>query len=258
MSSILDALRKLEQEKAVRERTDEPVSVRELTLEPEFGDDSRHAGPAPLKAVILALGALLVVVGIGAGLIAAGTMVARHDTPVQRVVATAPAPQKQLTTTVKPVQVAANAKVPVPSAPTASAVPPPKPAPAKKPDPPAAPKSAAPPVAPAVKPAPPVAPPAAPAAVPAKEAPAAPVGETDIDKLPILSESVRVRLGLPPLKINIVGIPNSRNPRASALINMQKVYVGETVPGTSARLLDVNLRGVSLDINGQRYFLSRR
>ncbi len=79
-----------------------------------------------------------------------------------------------------------------------------------------------------------------------------------MEKQPILSEAVRVRLGLPPLKINIVGIPNNRNPRASALINMQKVYVGETIPGTSARLMDVSLRGVSVDVNGQRYFLSRR
>lgn len=259
MSSILDALRKLEQEKATREKTSSASSVRELALEPEPDlDGDRRRRTAPVRTLFLLLGGALVTVGIGAGVVAAAVMVSRRDAPVQRVTAAAPSQPTTQTTTVQPVHVAAlDTAEPESTEPeplqVASATPP-KPAAPKK--------SVAPPKA--VPPPEPVA--AAPKSAvanpqPATDSdaiPAQPATETDIEKLPILSESERVRLGLPPLKINIVGIPSTRNPRASALINMQKVYVGENIPGTSARLMDVNLRGVSLNVNGRRYFLSRR
>jgi hypothetical protein len=167
--------------------------------------------------------------------------------------------QAQTNTTVQPVDVpdAPKENVAAETKPVKVVTAAPKETQSKKPEP-AAPKPK-PETTPAVKPA------AAPVVVatntkPAAEAPAeaAKSAEDEIDKLPILSESVRVRLGLPALKINIVGIPNNRNPRASALINMQKVFQGETIPGTSARLMAVDLRGVVLDVNGQRYFLPRR
>ena len=81
--------------------------------------------------------------------------------------------------------------------------------------------------------------------------------KVELEKLPLLTESERVRLGLPPIKINIVGVPNNRTPRASALINMQKVYVGENIPNTEARLIDVDLHGVGLEIRGKRYYFSK-
>ncbi len=262
MSSILDALRKLEQEKATREQSVASTPVRELALEPELdlsGERRRRSSPA--KTAFLLLGGGLVTVGIGAGVVAAAVMVSRRDAPVQRVAASPPSQAAALSTTVKPVQVAAPddeldaaESKPVKVASAAA----PKQVTAKKPE--AQPK-------PAPGPAPATAKlePALPAPEKPSNAvkndpppPASTAAGIDIEKLPILSESVRVRLALPPLTINIVGIPNSRNPRASALINMQKVYVGENIPGTSARLIDVSLRGVSVDVNGQRYFLSRR
>jgi hypothetical protein len=260
MSSILDALRKLEQEKATREQAAASTPVRELALEPDL-ELERGSSSSPAKTAFLVIVGLLVILGIGAGATAASMIVLRSDTPVQQVATTAPSgPTETTTTTIKPVEVAPETS-PVATEPkpakVASAAPP-KQIVAKKPEPPA--KVTTPPATVAPKPEPPpIAP--LPVANTASETPSASTGakpETDIEKLPILSEAVRVRLGLPPLKINIVGIPSNRNPRASALINMQKVYVGENVPGTSARLVDVNLRGVSLDVNGQRYFLSRR
>jgi hypothetical protein len=254
MSSILDALRKLEQEKATREQSLASTPARELALEPELdltGERGRRSSPA--KTAFLVLGGALVTVGIGAGVIAAAVMVSRRDAPVQRAAASPPNQAAALTTTVKPVQVAAESKpVKVASAAATKQVTAKKPEAQSKPAPQPAPAAAKPePALPAL---------AKPSNASTNDppAPASTAAGIDIEKLPILSESVRVRLGLPPLKINIVGIPNSRNPRASALINMQKVYVGENIPGTSARLIDVNLRGVGVDVNGQRYFLSRR
>ncbi|MBM3289072.1 MAG: hypothetical protein FJY92_02880 [Candidatus Hydrogenedentes bacterium] len=285
MSSILDALRKLEQEKTVREREAGPSpGVRELALEPDYDDDDRGPATSRVRTAFFVFGGAVVVAGIGAGLVAASTMVLRRDTPVQQAAAntqiqqpaTATGPSNPAsgaasaqTTTVKPVQVASLDRQPAP-APAKPAPAPPKQIALKKPDAPAAkpaPQPApvkpepAPPAAgtsPAIVPTSDTASPVANPATPATTDPAPATPEQNIDKLPILSEAVRVRLGLPALQINIVGIPNNRNPRASALINMQKVYVGENIPGTSARLIDVNLRGVAVDVNGQRYFLSRR
>lgn len=260
MSSILDALRKLEQEKAAREQPAATAPLQELALEPEFELGRESGGVSSLlKRTLLIVAVLLVAGGIGAGLFAGTSMFLRREAPVRTAEARAPIEAAAVTTSVKPVDLAVADHEPEPGhAPpktivVASAAPP-KPVPTKGPEP----KTKTEPAAKQTAPKPPV-PPAKPepvAAAPPAE-PAAPV-ETDIEKLPILSEATRVRLGLPALKINIVGIPSNRNPRASALINMQKVYVGETIPGTSARLMDVNLRGVALDINGQRYFLSRR
>lgn len=264
MSSILDALRKLEQEKATREEVAAASPVRQLALEEDYDLDRDREPKSYTKVIVVSVVALLVLASIGAGATAAVSIGLRRNEPIQQQVASAvpvapPAPQQpQTNTTVQPVE--------VPDAPKESVAPEVKPVkvvtaapkeiPAKKTEPATAkPKSEPAPVKPA----------AAPVVVatntkPATETPAeaAKPAEDDIDKLPILSESVRVRLGLPALRINIVGIPNNRNPRASALINMQKVFQGETIPGTSARLMSVDLRGVVLDVNGQRYFLPRR
>ena len=264
MSSILDALRKLEQEKATREEVVAATPVRQLALEPDYDLDRDREPKSYTKTIVVSVVALLVLASIGAGAAAAVSIGMRRNEPIQQHVASAvpvapPATQQsQTNTTVQPVD--------VPDAPKESAVAETKPVkvvtaapketPAKKTEP--APAKPKPETAPVVKPA--ATPVVAMNKVPAAEAPAeaAKPAEDEIDKLPILSESVRVRLGLPALKINIVGIPNNRNPRASALINMQKVFQGETIPGTSARLMTVDLRGVVLEVNGQRYFLPRR
>ncbi len=85
----------------------------------------------------------------------------------------------------------------------------------------------------------------------------APIGEVDLDTLPVLSESERVRLGLPRMKINIVGLPTKRQPRPSALINFEKVYLGEYIKNTNARLIAVELHGVGIEVAGHRYFMEK-
>lgn len=81
--------------------------------------------------------------------------------------------------------------------------------------------------------------------------------EVNLSALPTLSESERLRLDLPKLKINIVGLPTKRQPHPSALINLNKVYVGENIPNTDARLIAVELRGVGIEVNGRKYFLPK-
>jgi len=259
MSSILDALRKLEQEKATREEVAPASAVRQLTLEPDYDLDRDREPKSYTRAILISAVALLVLVSIGAGATAAVSIGMRRNEPIQQQVASAvpvsppPAPPSPTITTVQPVGVpdAAKEKAAAETKPPKIVTAAPKEAPEKKVETPPKPK-------PIEKPA--AAPMVVPKAAPEKDATVDVVKslEDEIDKLPILSESVRVRLGLPALKINIVGIPNNRNPRASALINMQKVFQGETIPGTSARLMAVDLRGVVLDVNGQRYFLPRR
>ena len=264
MSSILDALRKLEQEKATREEVAPASPVRQLTLEPDYDLDRDREPKSYTKAILISVVALLVLVSIGAGATAAVSIGMRRNEPIQQQVASAvpvappAAQQSQTNTTVQSVAVpdAPKEGVAEETKPVKVVTAAPKETPAKRPEPAAAKPKPEP--APVVKPA--VAPVVASKAAPENNASVDVVKslEDEIEKLPILSESVRVRLGLPALKINIVGIPNNRNPRASALINMQKVFQGETIPGTSARLMAVDLRGVVLDVNGQRYFLPRR
>jgi hypothetical protein len=95
------------------------------------------------------------------------------------------------------------------------------------------------------------------ATAPARDYSEAPIGEVDLRTLPMMSESERIRLGLPPLKINIVGLPTKRQPRPSALINFEKVYLGEYIKNTNARLIAVELHGVGIEVAGHRYFLEK-
>ena len=145
-----------------------------------------------------------------------------------------PAPKPESVTVVKPVQIAQVDKQ--------------DPAPKPKPDKPAV-------TAPVDKPAPPA--PIMEVKETVVEKKPAPIENVPLEKLPLLTESERVRLGLPPIKINIVGMPNGRTTRASALINMQKVYVGENIPDTDARLFDVDLHGIGLEVRGKRYYYSK-
>lgn len=79
-----------------------------------------------------------------------------------------------------------------------------------------------------------------------------------LNRLPILTPSEETRLGLPTITINTVAAPNERQPRPAALINYTLVYLGETIPGTNARLFAVDVLGIGLEVNGTKYFLPKR
>ncbi|GMW01063.1 MAG: hypothetical protein AMXMBFR84_22000 [Candidatus Hydrogenedentota bacterium] len=87
---------------------------------------------------------------------------------------------------------------------------------------------------------------------------AAPDSVVDLNSLPILSESDRLRLNLPEITINIVGTASSRNPRPSAMINYKRVMVGEFVPGTNAKLVAVDVKGIGISVGGIQFFVPKR
>jgi hypothetical protein len=285
MSSILDALKKLESEKSGKERPVEHTNIEAVAAERDLTHRRRNQPDGELiriNSMVLILGGLAVV-GVLVAVSAVAALVIVQTTERRRV-ADAVSPVAAPLTPTAPFQ-------PVPVADTAPAVP--SPVPLK-------PVSSEPAVADEAVPVPPiesVAPvqepvawiepdPAvvagaenavpmptatqrrAPAATippaPARATPPteeayveAPIGDVDLTTLPVLSESERIRLGLPSLKINIVGLPTKRQPRPSALINFEKVYLGEYIKNTKARLIAVELRGVGIEVAGHRYFMEK-
>lgn len=81
----------------------------------------------------------------------------------------------------------------------------------------------------------------------------------DISKLPVLRTSDRIRLGLENMQLNVLREPSAKNPHGLAIINLTKVYVGEMIPGTPVRLLDVRTHGIAIEVvgTGERYYVPR-
>ena len=339
MSSILDALKKLEQEKAAKAAEPEveapftPESAAEL-----FNQPTRNGGevaPKPFAWMLLAFASLCVVV-FAASYVALNASGVNEppvppvaSVPVQTIAAPPAAPAAQPapapTPTPQPpvaVQIPAPQPAPAPVAfaqPVAAAPQPapvqmPAPAPVPTPQPVAPmpqPVAAAPqPVAAAPQPAPapipvttptpppapveqpvqmpsaaevapaPVAsaiptPPPAPKATPRAEAPRAeaipkPItvpprpakvnpAEIDASTLPILPESEYSRYGLDHISLNMLRAPSPDRPNGLAIINLNKVYPGELIQGSQARLLAVTRDGIAVEIErtGEQYFIEQ-
>ncbi len=81
----------------------------------------------------------------------------------------------------------------------------------------------------------------------------------DMTRLPVLRTSDRSRLGLEDMKLNVLREAGPNNPHGLAIINLTKVYVGEMIPGTSVRLLDVKTHGIAIEVvgTGERYYVPR-
>ncbi len=81
----------------------------------------------------------------------------------------------------------------------------------------------------------------------------------DMTRLPVLRTSDRARLGLEDMKLNVLREAGPKNPHGLAIINLVKVYVGEMIPGSSVRLLDVETHGIAIEVvgTGERYYVPR-
>lgn len=81
----------------------------------------------------------------------------------------------------------------------------------------------------------------------------------DIRTLPMLSRSERAQYRLEGLTINMLNEANATRPLGNALINLEKIFIGETLPGSNATLIDVKSHGIAIEImsSGQRYYLPR-
>lgn len=254
MSTILDALKKLEQEK--KSHAPPPVaSIARIALNDAGFDDSdagrRRGSP---RTSILAWGGVLVAAVVATGWITANVMSARMaratvEAPARAGAGRAPANADAMvggrTDELPPEPAVSALEFPEPTESVSATyvelveIPKPIPMPPALQRPPSKPTAQAPPTQ------------------PEKRAEPELPGDINLSTLAILTETERVRLGLPVLKINIVGMPSRQNPRAAALINMQKVYVGEYIPNTNARLIGIELRGVGIEVDGRRYYLPR-
>ncbi len=82
-----------------------------------------------------------------------------------------------------------------------------------------------------------------------------PEGVVDVNSLPRLTPSDRSRLGLSEFRLNVLREASATQPEALAIINLKKVYVGEMVPGTKARLIAVQSRAIAIEMDdtGERF-----
>ena len=72
----------------------------------------------------------------------------------------------------------------------------------------------------------------------------------DINGLPRLGQAEREKLGLGEMRLNVLREASPSQPEGLAIINLKKVYVGEMIPGTNARLIAVKTRAVAIEIEG--------
>ncbi len=313
MSSILDALNKVEEDRNARDSGDDAPFVPERAADTLLATPknrrrtARHSLYFKGRFLAVAIGGGIVValiVALSAGVAA----FVGKNAPVKTAVAVAPTPPKT-----SPVQaVAPETQTPAPSEvtpkpeekPVPQAETPPKPVPAPVPEAPAPPKA---PVSPEFKvpapepvkavaekpvPKPPVAPvKVAKAASQSAEEPTTPLPTfeavekaraaanevkapvtlpqapptslapgraaekhapflEDINGLARLGQTEREKLGLGELRLNVLREASPSQPEGLAIINLKKVYVGEMIPGTNARLIAVKSRAIAIEIEG--------
>jgi len=183
--------------------------------------------------------------------------------------APAPAPEPVVVTpppapAPPPVQAAAPAPVeaaPVAPAPAQAAAPAPEAAPTPTPPPAPAPEVvAAPSPAPEPAPAPELAAPVQVAAATPESTPEPPAlriepGPVNLRELPMLRNAERIQYGLEDLRLNMIREATPQRPEAMAIINLNKVYVGEMIPATGARLIAVERHGIGIDVGGTRFYV---
>lgn len=268
MSSILEALKKLEADKNAQHmaiQEPEPVYTSDQMAQSLLGNyaESTPSGARQSPVLLVLGGALFTVLLIGVS-VALAVFVLREARTPQQNAAVPPAP-------------AAAAEVPVPAINTdenevetppegevaplkvATAVEVPKPKPKPKP----APSQPAREEAMVVTPVPvvsearyePYIP--KPAESAAREE-SAPVPD-DIRTLPMLSRSDRAQYRLEGMTINMLNEASPTRPLGNALINLEKIFIGETLPGSNATLIDVKSHGIAIEIMStrQRYYLPR-
>jgi len=311
MSSILDALKKLEEEKAAKRAKEGGgrPPVESMTPLPDM-----HRAPHPVsnaasmnpRTLLLGIGAMsiaLVAISVTVSVFllrpSAPAVVAQAPRAAQPVAAPAPAPVEVVPAPIEtapavpaPEEVVAvpapEVAAPKPAAPLAPQAAPetaepvaaaPSPAPKPEPAPAPAPKPEAVAVAaPAPEPEPePMPEPTplptvaeltrAPEPEPQSEPEPAPAPESlrpkdvapveDLKALPELRSTDRMRHGLEAMRINFLRESAPQRPAAMAVINLNKIHIGEVIPGTTARLVAVERHGIGIEITstGDRFYV---
>ncbi len=80
-----------------------------------------------------------------------------------------------------------------------------------------------------------------------------------LKSLPVLRDRDRKRLGLDSMRINVLRAAGPRRPNAVAIINLSKVYIGELIPDTRAKLIGIRMDGIGIAIQGsnERFFVEQ-
>ena len=78
-----------------------------------------------------------------------------------------------------------------------------------------------------------------------------------VDQLPLLTDRMRMSLDLPEFEIRFIGTPTSRNPRSWAVVNMERIYVDNYIPGTDAKVIAIQLNGIGIEIEGKQFFVEK-
>lgn len=80
-----------------------------------------------------------------------------------------------------------------------------------------------------------------------------------VNALPRLTLADQERYGLGELRLNVLREAGPGNPDPVAIINLKKVYLGEQIPGTRARLVGISSRAIAIEIEGTgtRFRVSR-
>ena len=302
MSSILDALKKLEEEKAAKRAKEGGgrPPVESMTPLPDMHrapHNVTNAASMNPRALMLGIGAMSIAlvaisVTVSVFLLRPSTpaVVAQAPPAALPVAAPAPAPVEVVPAPVEtaPAVPAPEAVAPKPAAPLAPQAAPetaepvaaaPSPAPKPEPAPAPAPKPEAVAVAaPAPEPEPePMPEPTplptvaeltrAPEPEPQPEPEPAPAPESlrpkdvapveDLRALPELRSTDRMRHGLEAMRINFLRESAPQRPAAMAVINLNKIHIGEVIPGTTARLVAVERHGIGIEITstGDRFYV---
>jgi hypothetical protein len=81
----------------------------------------------------------------------------------------------------------------------------------------------------------------------------------DIRSLPMLSRQDRGQYRLEGIQLNMLNEQGPTRPIGNAFINLEKVFIGEFLPGSNAKLIDVKSFGVAVEIQstGQRFYIPR-
>ncbi len=271
MSSILEALKKLEADKNAQHmaiQEPEPVYTSDQMAQSLLGNyaDSTSSRGRQSPVLLVLGGALFTTLLIGVSVALAVFVLREVQTPQQNAAIPAPATLAALTPGPPPAATADEKEAEIPSeeevAPlkVATAVEVPKPKTKPKPAPEPQPEREETMV---VTPVPvvsevryePYIP--KPAESTAREE-SAPVPD-DIRTLPMLSRSDRAQYRLDGLTINMLNEASPTRPLGNALINLEKIFIGETLPGSNATLIDVKSHGIAIEIMStrQRYYLPR-
>ncbi len=251
MSSILEALKKLESEKDIPLPLEATVAAT-----PDFTSATRlrdHSDPATPSRTMPALvwvlgGGMFTLMVIGVAVLFMMLLLQREhpsQTGIATSVAAIPVPPPAMpptnTTAVPP---AADGATTAPEAMVVTPVTLPKPAQETRPAPPPAPKPA-------------------PRPVKTPEA-RLPVANTepipaDIRTLPMLTRTERTQYRLDGVQLNMLNVAGPTRPIGNAFINLEKVFIGEILPGSNAKLIGVKSYGIAIEIQstGQRYYIPR-